>query len=125
MNEEPHTTEQPVEAQHTEAQPNEASLPESQSQNPSRRLRELLAIPDRDRTDALWDEIIGLEIDLGPGNRALLSQADAGDRQQPGRRQEAGRRQTQARQQQPAFGAKPGRRFTKKPRRGRGTPTRT
>lgn len=34
-----------------------------------RRLRDLLAIPERDRTDEQWDEIIELEIQLAPGNR--------------------------------------------------------
>ena len=34
-----------------------------------RRLRELLSIPERDRTDEQWDEIIELEIQLAPGNR--------------------------------------------------------
>jgi hypothetical protein len=86
-------------------------------------MRELLAIPERDRTDALWDELIALEIDLAPGNRAQSPQADVGRRQEPVRRQDPGRRQAQPRQQQPAFGAKPGRRFSKKPRRGRGPPT--
>lgn len=39
-------------------------------QNPQRsRLRELLAIPDRNRTDEQWDELIELEILLAPGNR--------------------------------------------------------
>ena len=38
--------------------------------DPRRRLRELLAIPERDRTDAQWDEINELEIQLAPGNRA-------------------------------------------------------
>lgn len=33
------------------------------------RLRELLAIPDRDRSDAEWDELNELEILLAPGNR--------------------------------------------------------
>ena len=37
--------------------------------DPRRRLRELLTIPERDRTDAQWDEIIELEIQLAPGNR--------------------------------------------------------
>ena len=32
------------------------------------RLREMLSIPERDRTDAQWDEIIELEIRLAPGN---------------------------------------------------------
>lgn len=34
-----------------------------------RRLRELLSVPERDRTDEQWDEIIELEIQLAPGNR--------------------------------------------------------
>lgn len=34
-----------------------------------RRLRELLSIAERDRTDEQWDEIIELEIQLAPGNR--------------------------------------------------------
>jgi hypothetical protein len=34
-----------------------------------RRLRELLAVPERDRSDAQWDEIAELELRLAPGNR--------------------------------------------------------
>ncbi len=34
-----------------------------------RRLRELLSVPERDRSDEVWDEIIELEIQLAPGNR--------------------------------------------------------
>lgn len=37
--------------------------------SPRRRLQELLAIPDHDRTDAEWDELNELEISLAPGNR--------------------------------------------------------
>ena len=37
--------------------------------DPRRRMRELLAIPDSQRSDALWDELIELEIQLAPGNR--------------------------------------------------------
>ena len=33
------------------------------------RLREMLSIPERDRTDAQWDEIIEMEIRLAPGNQ--------------------------------------------------------
>lgn len=33
------------------------------------RLRELLSTPERERTDAQWDEIIELEIRLAPGNQ--------------------------------------------------------
>lgn len=34
-----------------------------------RRIRELLAIPERDRTDEQWDELNELEIRTAPGNR--------------------------------------------------------
>lgn len=37
--------------------------------DPRRRIRELLAIPERDRTDAQWDELNELEIRTAPGNR--------------------------------------------------------
>lgn len=37
--------------------------------DPRRRLRELLSVPERDRSDEQWDEIIELEIQLAPGNR--------------------------------------------------------
>lgn len=39
--------------------------------DPRRRIRELLAIPDRDRTDAEWDELNELEIRTAPGNREV------------------------------------------------------
>ena len=42
---------------------------EPQSTSPRHRLQALLAIPDRQRTDAQWDEINELEIMLAPGNR--------------------------------------------------------
>ena len=37
---------------------------------PSVRLQELLAVPDRDRTEEEWDELIELEITLAPENRS-------------------------------------------------------
>lgn len=37
--------------------------------DPRRRIRELLSIPERDRTDAEWDELNELEIQTAPGNR--------------------------------------------------------
>lgn len=104
-------------------QPIEAPPLEPQAQDPRRRLRELLATPERERTDAVWDEIIALEIELAPGNRATSPQADIGRRQEPGRRQESGRRPEQARRQDQGPGAKPAKRFFKKHKRGPGTPT--
>lgn len=47
-----------------------------------RRLRDLLSIPERDRSDEQWDEIIELEIQLAPGNR--ISGNDQGNTH-PGR----------------------------------------
>lgn len=46
-----------------------ATPPVQQPNDNRRRLRELLSIPERDRTDEQWDEIIELEIQLAPGNR--------------------------------------------------------
>jgi hypothetical protein len=43
--------------------------PAQQPNDNRRRLRELLSVPERDRTDEQWDEIIELEIQLAPGNR--------------------------------------------------------
>lgn len=120
MNEEQPTTEQPDDATHVDVQRNEAQPLAPQPRDPGRRLRELLAIPDRDRTDALWDEIIALEIQLAPGNRASSPQANGGRHEEPGRRQEPGRRPEQARRQDPTSGAKPGKRFFKKRKRGSG-----
>ncbi len=104
-------------------QPIEAPPVEPQAPDPRRRLRELLATPERERSDAVWDEIIALEIELAPGNRAISPQADVGRRQEPGRRQESGRRPEQARRQDQGPGAKPAKRFFKKHKRGPGTPT--
>ena len=92
MNEDQPTAEQPIEAQLAEPRRDDAQRFESLTRDPRRRLRELVAIPDRDRTDALWDEIIGLEIQLAPGNSAPSPQADAGRHQEPGRQNEPAQR---------------------------------
>ena len=39
--------------------------------DPRRRIRELLSSPERDRTDAEWDELNELEIRTAPGNREV------------------------------------------------------
>ena len=44
-------------------------MSESQPVSPRQRLQALLAVPEKQRTDAQWDEIIELEIVLAPGNR--------------------------------------------------------
>jgi hypothetical protein len=60
-------------------------------QNPARaRLRELLDIPDRDRTDEQWDELNELEISLAQGNRQGAAQPsqqrDNRQQMQPGQK---------------------------------------
>lgn len=45
---------------------------EPQPNSPRRRLQELLAIPERQRTEAQWDEINELEISLTPVNREVV-----------------------------------------------------
>lgn len=50
--------------------PPHASPPAAPAFDPRRRIRELLAIPERDRSDAQWDELNELEIQTAPGNRA-------------------------------------------------------
>ena len=40
-----------------------------QDVDPRCRLRELLAVPERERTDEEWDEIATLELELAPGNK--------------------------------------------------------
>lgn len=53
--------EQPVAAPATPAVP---------AFDPRRRIRELMSIPERDRSDAEWDELNELEIQTAPGNRS-------------------------------------------------------
>lgn len=57
--------ENPAEETPVEPQP----VAEPQPLDSRRRLRELLSVPERDRSDEQWDEIIELEIQLAPGNR--------------------------------------------------------
>jgi hypothetical protein len=45
--------------------------------SPQDRLQQLLAIPERQRTDAQWDEISDLEIKLAAGNRESTPGAGA------------------------------------------------
>ena len=100
-------------------------LTEAEEQALARRLRELLAIPDHQRTDAIWDEIIELEICLAPGNRIVQgAQAEPGRRQGAGQGQGhgQGRRPEQPRRQDATPGAKPAKRFFKKSKRPPGSP---
>ena len=123
MNEEQPIEQPPLEAAPEEQPPPEPARNEPQAPDPRRRLRELLAIPDHQRTDAIWDEIIELEICLAPGNRVQgAQQAEPGRRQGPAPGQGQGRRPEQARRQDPTPGAKPSKRFFKKSKRPPGTP---
>jgi hypothetical protein len=112
MNTEQPDTEQPNTGQPNGENPEEAQKPEQrvEQRGGQPRLRELLAIPERDRSDAVWDEIIELEISLAPGNRAVGPQGDGG-----------GRRHDPGRGPQPSGGGRPGGRGAfKKSRRRRG-----
>lgn len=53
--------------------------------DPRRRLRELLSVPERDRSDEQWDEIIELEIQLAPGNRISAAEQGGGGGGAPGK----------------------------------------
>ena len=56
----------------------------AQPTSPRRRLQELLAIPDSQRTEAQWDELNELEIKLAPGNREASSDNNGGNRENAG-----------------------------------------
>lgn len=49
---------------------------EPQPISPRQRLQALLAVPDRERTDAQWDELNELEIMLASGNREQTPNQD-------------------------------------------------
>ena len=59
--------------------------PQPAAVDPRRRLRELLSVPERDRSDEQWDEIIELEIQLAPGNRVSASEQGGGGGGNPGK----------------------------------------
>lgn len=87
-------------------------MSEQQSISPRRRLQELLAIPERQRTDAQWDELNELEIALASANRA--------EAREQGAREQGTRRNGPASADQPkpsgdAQGKKPFKRFHKRP----------
>jgi hypothetical protein len=80
--------------------------------SPRARLQALLAVPERQRTDAEWDELIELEIMLAPGNRA-------------GAQDQQGRRNGPMPSAHPnagpgAHGKNRGKKFHKRPPRGKG-----
>ena len=89
-------------------------MSEQQPMSPRQRLQALLAIPERQRTDAQWDELIELEIMLAPGNREGAPQPGGGRRnpnaQQGGHAKPGGS----------PHGKKPGKKFHKRPPKGNG-----
>jgi hypothetical protein len=72
--------------------------------SPRRRLQALLAIPDSQRSEAEWDELVELEISLAPGNRADGARQDMPRQAQP-RQDNPGRNQAG---RNPAGGGNPG-----------------
>ena len=80
--------------------------------SPRRRLQELLAIPDSQRTEAQWDELNELEIKLAPGNREPGNREDNFEQGPPRSNQlQAGRGEPRG---GPA-GKRPARKFHKRP----------
>lgn len=87
------------------------------------RLKELLAIPDRERTDAQWDELNELEIMMAVSNRQLSPQSPQQHKGggQGGHPRHGGGGGGGGGQQHPGG---PGRKFHNRPRRGRPPPGR-
>jgi hypothetical protein len=73
---------QPTQPTQPPAQP--AAHQATQNFDPRRRLRELLSVPERDRTDPQWDEINELEIQLAPGNRVSPGHPVGSSEKMPG-----------------------------------------
>lgn len=110
-----------------------AVMNDPQPIDPRRRIRELLAIPERDRTDEQWDELNELEIQTAPGNRDTGNR-DTGrqpDRYQekrpggngPAHRTERGNQPARPEIRQQAGGAKPEGRLPKRQHRRQRRPT--
>ena len=65
-----------------------SAMNDPQSNDLRRRIRELNAIPERDRTDEQWDELNELEIRTAPGNRLSASDRQSDNPQE--KRQRSG-----------------------------------
>lgn len=81
-----------------------------QTPSPRQRLQALLAVPERQRTDEQWDELIELEIVLAPGNREGAPQPNM--RRNPGGPAGFGHQKPGG---GPPHGKKPGKKFRKRP----------
>lgn len=78
------------------------------------RMKELLAIPDRERTDAQWDELNELEIMMAVTKGQLVQRLDQKGGGNPGQRPRHGGG--------PQHPGNPGRKFHNRPPRRRGPP---
>ena len=86
-------------------------MTERQPTSPRHRLQELLAIPERLRTDAQWDEINELEIELSRVNRT--------DAPAPGVRRDAVAPPNRPKPDGGAPSKRPPRKFHKRPPKGK------
>lgn len=99
-------------------------MDEPKPDSPRQRLKELLAIPERERTDAQWDEMNELEISLASSNREGAPE-QGGRQNAPQNAQQNARRNPSSnnpRSQRPnggPQGQKPPRKFHKRPARGK------
>jgi hypothetical protein len=100
------------------------SQPPSPPPSPRARLQELLAIPDRNRTDEEWDELNELEIALASGNRPGAPEPQSRPIHQrqnsggSGRMQQPGGGRPQGQNKGPGGGG--GKKFHKRPGKRRG-----
>jgi hypothetical protein len=94
-----------------------------QSNSPRTRLQVLRAIPERDRTEAEWDEMNELEIMLAAENRQIIPAQGQGQGQGHGQGQGQGHGQNMRQKsggpspKGPAHGKQPDRKFHKRARR--------
>ena len=90
-------------------------MDEPQPPSPRARLQALLAIPERQRTDAEWDELNELEIMLASGNRQGAPDPSRGNIQGHGGQHRPGGGQPRSGGGQPQRGRNQGRRFHQRP----------
>jgi len=89
-------------------------MSEQQPMSPRQRMQALLAIPERQRTDAQWDELIELEIMFAPGNREGAPQPGQPGRRNPNPNQGGHPKQNQG-GGNAQHGKKSGKKFHKRP----------
>jgi hypothetical protein len=83
---------------------------ESQPLSPRQRLHALMAVPERERTDAQWDELNELEIMLASGNREETPKQDV--------RRNAAAPAGHPKSGGGRHGKKPGKKFHRRPPKG-------